>query len=101
MISHDVFMPIKDLTILWISKPEWSKIIDSINDADYHLLRNMQNDVFGRPEDRIVCWLVHIELYGRHLSFKYFYQFYYHFWYKNLFSSKNLKCLLTQFSLFF
>ncbi len=69
MISHDIFMPIKDLTILWISNPEWSKVVSGISDHNYRSLRNSleqndhHDDIFdGRPSDRFFCWLVQIFL---------------------------------------
>ncbi len=62
MISRDIFMPIKDLTILWISKKEWITVINEIATDDYRSLRSMQNNVFDRPIDEKLCWLVHIFL---------------------------------------
>ncbi len=67
MISHDIFMPVKDLTLLWINRREWSKVVQGINTTSYRSMRNfdMEDDggSWGRPVvKRRKTWLLHIFL---------------------------------------
>jgi hypothetical protein len=64
MISYDIFMPIKELSLLWITNEEWIKIVDVIKTDEYRTLREIQrNSLIGRPaSQRRKTWLVHIFL---------------------------------------
>jgi hypothetical protein len=73
MISSDIFMPMKDLSLLWISNYEWTKVISGIPSIDYHPLRrgskygeDLGEDLVEEPP-RVTCcnkfsWLFHILL---------------------------------------
>ena len=66
MISYDIFMPIRDLTILWIENPEWAKVVvGAIDTSDYRSLRHNVEDgvVLGRPSnERRKIWFLQILL---------------------------------------
>merc|ERR1712038_1835867 len=66
MISYDIFMPVKDLSLLWFSSREWSKVVVGIDTIAYRSLRNLANTEdpqLGRPITRKKkVWLVHILL---------------------------------------
>jgi hypothetical protein len=64
MISYDIFMPIKELSMLWIANREWAKVVDAFETTDYHSLREIQDAGFvGRPlTQRRRIWLLHILL---------------------------------------
>ncbi len=71
MISHDIFMPIKDLTLLWIDRREWSKVVQGIHSGSYYRsMRNFDTEdaadggLWGRPVEgtRRRTWLLHILL---------------------------------------
>ncbi len=67
MISHDIFMPVKDLTLLWINRREWSKVVQGINTTNYRSMRNFDMEgggSWGRPVEgqRRKTWLLHIFL---------------------------------------
>jgi hypothetical protein len=62
MISYDIFMPIKELSMLWITNKEnWTKVVDTMETVNYDSPREMQNDLSGRPFSHIRnVWLLHI-----------------------------------------
>ena len=64
MISYDVFMPIKDLTLLWINESEWLKVVSFLNTNDYRSLRNLEDqELQAHHMDRKrMTWFLHIFL---------------------------------------